>query len=88
MESKNEIIFSSKILNKTSSKISFFVLLIIFKSGNLGSLRENMFEGDATPTVVRRFGTLLSLIPAYGRVGRLFPADACLSFYRYALRRL
>lgn len=64
------------------------VMSHIFKSGNFGSLRENIFEGDRTPTMVKRFGTLLSLIPAYGRVGRLFPADACLSFYRYALRRL
>ena len=35
IESKNEITFSSKILNKTSSKISFFVLLIIFQNCDL-----------------------------------------------------
>ena len=60
----------------------------IFRSGNFGTLRTNVFEGKTESQFLRRFGTLLSLFPTYGRVARLFPADACFSFYRYALRRL
>ena len=60
----------------------------ILRSGNFGMLRTNVFEGKTDSRFLRRFGTLLSLFPTYGRVARLFPADACFSFYRYAKRRL
>ena len=59
----------------------------ILRSGNFGMLRTNVFE-EKNSHLLRRFGTLLSLFPSYGRVARLFPADACFSFYRYAKRRL
>ena len=59
----------------------------ILRSGNFGMLRTNVFE-EKNSHLMRRFGTLLSLFPSYGRVARLFPADACFSFYRYAKRRL
>ena len=59
----------------------------ILLSGNFGVLRTNVFE-EKNSHLMRRFGTLLSLFPSYGRVARLFPADACFSFYRYAKRRL
>ena len=59
----------------------------ILRSGNFGVLRTNVFE-EKNSHLMRRFGTLLSLFPSYGRVARLFPADACFSFYRYAKRRL
>lgn len=59
----------------------------IVRSGNFGMLRTNVFE-EKESHLMRRFGTLLSLFPSYGRVARLFPADAFFSFYRYAKRRL
>ena len=64
------------------------VLEHIFQSGNFGMLRTNVFENKTESKFLRRFGTLLGLVPSYGRVARLFPADACFSFYRYALRRM
>ena len=60
----------------------------ILRSGNFGVLRTNVFEGKTDSRLLRRFGTLLSLFPAYGRVARMFPADACFCFYRYAMMRL
>ena len=59
----------------------------ILRSGNFGVLRTNVFEKKDS-RFLRRFGTLISLFPAYGRVARLFPADACYCFFKYAKRRL